>query len=121
MHEFSIAESLVEQICEIAGEQGLPVIDRVELEVGELRQVIPDILQLAFRETAADPPVAAAELVIEEIEARAQCRRCASDFRPPTWDYSCPACGIADAQILTGDALILKSIEANEPTGVVPS
>ncbi len=118
MHEFSIADSLVEQLRDIAAEQGLPAIDRVELEVGEIRQVIPDILQLAFRETARGTPAEAAELVIEEIEARAQCRRCQTTFRPTTWDYSCSACGIADAQMLAGNTLILKSIEANQTPGV---
>ena len=118
MHEFSIADSLVEQIRDIAAEHGLPAIDRVELEVGELRQVIPDILHLAFRETARGTPAEAAELAIEEIEARALCQRCQNEFRPTTWDYSCPACGVADAQMLAGDALVLKSIEANQTTGV---
>lgn len=116
MHEFSIADSLVEQIRDIAAEQGLPAIDRVELEVGEIRQVVPDIMQLAFRETARGTPAEAAELVIEEIEARAECRRCQTNFRPTTWDYSCPDCGVADAQMLAGNSLILKSIEASQPT-----
>jgi len=114
MHEFSIADSLVEQLRDIAAEHGLPVIDRVELEIGELRQVIPDIMQLAFRETARGTPAEDAEFVIEEIEARAECRRCQTAFRPTTWDYSCPDCGVADAQMLAGNALILKSIEANQ-------
>lgn len=116
MHEFSIADSLVEQIRDIAAEQGLTAIDRVELEVGEIRQVVPDIMQLAFRETARGTPAEAAELVIEEIEARAECRRCQTNFRPTTWDYSCPDCGVADAQMLAGNSLVLKSIEANQPT-----
>jgi hydrogenase nickel incorporation protein HypA/HybF len=119
MHEFSIAESLVEQIVDITAENNLPAIDRVELEVGELRQVVPDILQLAFRETARGTPAEGAALMIEEVSARAQCRRCTRFFRPAPLDYSCPACGVADVQVLAGNALILKSVEANEPTGLV--
>ena len=116
MHEFSIADSLMEQLRELAVEHGLPSIDRVELEVGELRQVIPEILQLAFSETVQGSMAEGAELVIEEIEASAQCRRCEQVFRPTTWDHSCPVCGVADAQILTGDSLVLKSIESNQTT-----
>ena len=118
MHEFSIADSLVEQLGEIAAGNDLSAIDRVELEVGELRQVIPHILQLAFRETARGTPAEAAELVLDEVEARAQCRRCHRVFRPGPWDYSCPACDVADVEVLEGNALVLKSIAANEPSGV---
>lgn len=121
MHEFSIADSLVEQITALAAENQLPAVDRVELEIGELRQVIPDVMQVAFRETAQGTPAANAELVIDEIEARAECRRCSKVFRPTTWDYSCPSCDVSDVQVLQGDALILRSIEANENTGVVKS
>ncbi len=118
MHEFSVAESLVEQIGEIVAENGLAEVDRVELEVGELRQVVPEILQLAFRETARDTPAEAAELVLKEVEARAECRRCRRTFRPDPWDYSCPACDVADAKVLAGDGLVLKSVVASESSGV---
>lgn len=118
MHEFSLADSLVEQIGEIAAEHGMDRIDTIALEVGELRQVVPEVMQLAFREVARGSAADGAALILSVVEARARCRRCDRTFRPAVADYSCPACRVADVSVLAGDDLILASISAEEPAEV---
>ena len=42
MHEMSLAIGLIEQIQEVASQNSLKKVDEVELETGELRQVVPE-------------------------------------------------------------------------------
>ena len=71
MHELSIAIQLVDQIVEIAGVNKFPKVDEIELETGVLRQVIPEMMQTAFKEAIDQTVVSEAVLSIKEIEAMA--------------------------------------------------
>jgi hydrogenase nickel incorporation protein HypA/HybF len=113
VHELSIAVELVGQIIEAAENNQLPRVDEVELETGILRQVVPEIMQTAFREATRETIANEARLIITEIKAKAQCNRCSLVFEPLVDDFSCPECQIADAKVLQGDKIILKSVSCN--------
>ena len=110
MHELSIAIELVDQIVEIAGANKFPRVDEVELQTGVLRQVIPDIMQTAFREATDWTIASEAVLRITDIRAEARCNQCAMEFEPEVDNFLCPKCQIADVSILQGNEVILKSV-----------
>lgn len=114
MHEFSIVETMLTQVRAVADEHGMTGISRVEVEAGELRQVIPDILTFAFAQCVAGTDLDGAELIVTECQARARCRNCGRTYRPQLNDFRCPGCAVANAEILEGDHIILKSITARE-------
>jgi hydrogenase nickel incorporation protein HypA/HybF len=110
MHETLIATSLVDSLLELARAENLQRIEAVELEVGVLRQVVPEALKLAFEAAAAGTLADGASLRIVEIPAQAECQRCGHRFPVALDDYLCPACGQADARIVAGNDIILKNV-----------
>ena len=113
MHEFAIVESLLGQVRATMRENGLVGVSLVEVEAGELRQVIPDVLQFAFSQSVADTELEGARLKISVSEARAECRGCGQTFRPQLNDFRCPQCGVADAHVIQGEHIILTSLTAH--------
>lgn len=110
MHELSIATALMDQILDEAGRGALKRVDRVELRSGVLRQVIPEVLQEAFREVRVGTIAEQAELVVQEVPAQAQCRICRKKFQPELNYFVCPSCNKADVDILQGDEILLMAI-----------
>ncbi len=113
MHELSIASALMEQIISEAEKHELSHIDEVEIHAGILRQVIPEVMQEAFREVSVKTVAEGALLIIVEIEAQARCRKCQTVFEPTLDSFLCPHCQIADVDILKGDEIILAAIMSN--------
>ena len=48
MHEWSIADNLVKLVVQATDREGLTLVSRVVIQVGVLRQVVPESLELAF-------------------------------------------------------------------------
>ncbi len=114
MHEMSIAEILVKQIVEAARANGLPRVTEAEVEVGVMRQVVPEAMELAFAALSEETLAAGAKLVIREIPLEGRCRVCGRSYAmPPGW-LSCPDCGAADVEITAGNDIVLKSISLDE-------
>ena len=107
MHELSIARNIVAIVCERAG--STPV-KRVTLEVGKLSGVLADAIAFCFPIVAAGTACANARLEIREIDARATCRACGSDFEQATLATAC-ACGSRDANPASGRELNVKEME----------
>ena len=110
MHELSIAVELVEQIVEVAQANQLPRVDEVELETGVLRQVIPEMMQTAFKEATGQTVVEGATLMIRDVSAKARCNECSLEFEPEADNFLCPKCLVANVTVLAGNEIILKSV-----------
>ena len=111
MHELSIAESVVR----IAGRQAEGRrVNRVQMKVGHLRQVVPSSLVFGFELLAEGTPVEGAELEIEQIPAEGRCRGCGTESRLDGFPLLCSGCGGFDLEILKGDELIVDSLELEE-------
>ena len=111
MHELAIAEALV-RIAE-AHADGRPVA-RVEVEVGHLRQVVPDSLRFAFELVTAGTALDGAELAIEEVPAAGRCRACGADGDLPGFPLLCVGCGSADVEVRRGEELRVVALELEE-------
>ncbi|MFH8803362.1 hydrogenase maturation nickel metallochaperone HypA [Streptomyces sp. NPDC017936] len=111
MHELSIAAAVVENAEGVARAHGADAVAGVTLRVGELAGVVPDALRFSFSLVAEGTALDGAELVIEEVPARARCGGCGARFAvgsPPTlW---CPHCDTAAAELLTGRELELAEV-----------
>ncbi len=115
MHEFSIAQSLLDVARETAVEAGVDRVCSLNCRVGVLRQVDDELLREAFSIAAADTLCAGATLVIEKCRMQAYCPRCASMFDIVDWDWTCRGCGGEGESPHGGDELELTSIEAESP------
>jgi len=110
MHEVSIAQGLIDQIMEIASFNNLSEVNEIEIITGELRNIVPDVMQAAFRAVSQGTIVEKAILKIEEKESQAKCHLCEKNFKPSLNDFLCPDCQVADVSIIQGNEIILKSV-----------
>ena len=110
MHELGIARNIVAIVSDAA--RGRKV-RRVTLEVGALSGVMTDAIAFCFPVVAEGTLVEDALLDIHEIEGRARCTVCASEFAMPTLYTACP-CGSRQLERLQGGELNIKTMELEE-------
>jgi hydrogenase nickel incorporation protein HypA/HybF len=114
MHELSIAAAVVESAEDAARVHGAGPVECVTLRIGELAGVVADALRFSFALVAEGTSVDGAELVIEEVPARARCGGtdgCGMEFAvgspPALW---CPRCARAASELLAGRELELAEV-----------
>lgn len=110
MHELPIAIEIVRQAVEVARQHGAERIEEVEVQVGVLRLIQEDALRMSFEAAGEGTPAEGARLVMVEEKAVAVCNACGCLFLPEMDNYICPRCGEADARVVSGNDVILKSI-----------
>jgi hydrogenase nickel incorporation protein HypA/HybF len=115
MHEMPIAAAIVEQAVAAVAPHRATRIDVIEVEIGRMRQIVAEALQVVFAAVSQDTIAAGARLEITEIEMEAVCRRCEHHFCPEINLYICPNCHQADVRIVAGNDMILKSVTAQTP------
>ena len=111
MHELSIATAILDEVQRAVAAQPAPVrVKQIEIEVGELRLVVPESLQVAWEAVRLDTPFADAELVVHEKKARARCRECGVEFPAAVGEYQCPGCGVANAEMVEGNDILMQCL-----------
>jgi len=120
MHEMPIAVDIVDRAVEVAQQHHATRIDEVQVDIGVMRQVVPEALELAFSVASEGTLAEGAELRITEEEAVAVCRNCQCRFSPEIGRFVCPQCEQANVRIVAGSEIILKTIvcQADEEASV---
>lgn len=113
MHEFSIAQSLLEAVLETAQQHGGGKVLVVRLRIGELRQVIGATLKDAFEMCAAGTLAERAALEIEWVPTVWRCRECGRDRPLNACDVTC-VCGETAARMEGSDDLLVTSIDLDD-------
>jgi hydrogenase nickel incorporation protein HypA/HybF len=120
MHELPIAMEIVRQSVEIARQHRADRIEEVEVQVGVLRLIQEDALRMSFEAAAEGTPAEGARLVMIEEKIVAVCNACECLFLPEIDSFVCPRCGQADARIVAGNDIILKSLSCHACEEAVP-
>lgn len=110
VHEMSIATEIINGAIEVARQNGATRIDEVEVEIGVMRQVMPEALELAFSLATKDTLAEGAQLIMTEEKSRAQCCDCEYQFELDQYNFMCPQCQRANVRIVAGNNIILKSL-----------
>ena len=124
MHELSIASAIVDTALRHAGERR---VTRVDVQVGALRQVVPDSLAFYFAIVARDTACEGARLELQLVGAWLRCPTCGQEWDPapdpvaghealaPVLPaFRCPACERAETEVVRGGELEVESIEITE-------
>ena len=116
MHELSVCQGMLSQVEEIARREHARQVDLIRPRIGPLSGVVPELLQQAFSIARAGTIAADAELAIETLPVRIRCTQCGaeSDARPNR--LLCGQCGDYRTQLLSGDELLLASVELTRST-----
>jgi hydrogenase nickel incorporation protein HypA/HybF len=109
VHELSITQSVVDAVCERAGDRR---VRSVRVQIGALTAVQPEAMRFCF-ELAVEGTVAeGARLDIDERPAAVHCRGCGADAVLGDFLLLCP-CGSADVQVTAGRELRVLSMEVS--------
>ena len=110
MHELSVCQALVTQVERIALEQRAQVCS-ITVSIGPLSGVEPALLEQAYPLAVAGTCLSAARLVIDSLPVRVHCRSCRKDTEAAPNRMLCAECGDWRTELLSGDELLLSSVE----------
>jgi len=111
MHELSIAQNIVEIIQVHAPSTGLPLVNNVKLEIGELAGVVPDSLEFCFEATTEQTAMRNAILVVEHVPFVVECRKCGRVSTNDVGTFLCGGCGSDETRMVSGNELLVTAIE----------
>ncbi|MBU0637293.1 MAG: hydrogenase maturation nickel metallochaperone HypA [Planctomycetes bacterium] len=112
MHEFSIAQSIIELAEDEARRAGAMRVTRLQCRIGVLRQIDNRLMRDAFELAAEGTLCDNADLDIEKTRVSLACPRCQQRFEAREWDWRCPECEADGEDPQGGDELELLSLEA---------
>ena len=113
MHEMSICQALMDQVEQIASEQGASKVDRIVLSIGPLAGVEPKLLSRAYEVSRAGTVAENAELEIETGPIMVECRICGASGKAGVSRLVCPSCGDWQVNLTQGDELLILRLEVS--------
>ena len=117
MHEAGIMESALAIVGREAGAHGASRVERVTIRVGAISGAEPEALRFAFEALSPGTVADGAELVIEQVPARAHCAACDADFTIESgFLFECPVCRAFSGDVRSGRELDLSRLEFFEST-----
>jgi hydrogenase nickel incorporation protein HypA/HybF len=111
MHELAICQSLIDQIETIAEERNALSVTSIVVGIGPLSGVEAQLLKNAYPVASAGTVAEHAVLVIESLPIRVKCGSCGSESDALPNKLVCKQCGDWRTTLITGDELMLMSLE----------
>jgi hydrogenase nickel incorporation protein HypA/HybF len=112
MHELSLCGAIYDIADRAAGGREVSVI---HLQVGRLRQVIPDTLTYCWEMVSEDTALAGSRLDVDYRPVTLTCRDCAEVTTLSTdLLLLCGACGAGDVTVTSGEELLVTSLDLVE-------
>ena len=109
MHELSLCQAIAGVVkTHAAGRR----VDVVRVQVGALRQVVPDSLSFCWTLVREHENMAGAELELELVPAEVACRSCAAQSQIASrFSVACPQCGSAEVSVVRGEEFLVTSLD----------
>ena len=114
MHELSVCLSLLREVERIARENKARRVTKIAVTVGPLSGVEPDLLRNAYPLAVAGTLAEAAELVIDVSDIVVRCSVCDAESPARPNRLVCGECGDYRTNLVSGDEMILQSLELDE-------
>lgn len=114
MHETGVCRDIVETVEMSALAGHAKKVVEVRLKLGEVHDVVPEILSGAFGWMSRGTVAEGARLVIERVPFTVQCEDCGHIFRLDTADertWRCPECASRNYRLHTGREFLIDTIE----------
>lgn len=109
MHELSLCRAIMQIAAKAA--EGRPIA-QIHLDVGTLRQVIPDTLVYCWSIVSENTPLEGSQLVINQIPAVVRCNECGQDSTITGVPILvCAACHSGNVTVATGEEFLLRSMD----------
>ncbi len=113
MHELGIVMHIVDEVEEVARQNEVEKVLRLNLEIGEVSTIVPELFADCFEWAKKRTDyLKETELNMIIIEGRSYCRDCKKTYRTTEYAKKCPYCGSEDTYLVTGNEVIIKDIDA---------
>ena len=110
MHEASVAQALIDVICQEADKQAArPIAARISC--GQLNGLNDEVFAFAFEAIAPGTVCEGMALHIEHKPIQARCCACESTFALDRSELRCVHCGYEEFELLPDAPLVLEEIE----------
>jgi len=111
VHELSICHSIVDIVGRHAAGRE---VRTVYLQVGALRQIVPETLRYCWTLVNADTPLAGSTLQVDSVPGAVRCRAC--EHRQLLTDavLVCASCGGRDVEIVAGEEFLITTLDLAE-------
>lgn len=116
MHEMSLMSEIINLVSEDAALNGIDQVKRIEVIVGDLSNVLPAALELAFfyfQKEGLRLIDKNTELHIIREVAKAKCPSCQLEFEPDYQIAICPMCSFSMCILLSGETFRIESYEGS--------
>lgn len=111
MHELAVAQALVDQVDAVIDQHHAIEASLIRVRIGPLSGVVPELLASAFPLVAAGKRMERAVLDFTCAPITVHCQTCGADTRAEMNRLICGECGDWHTQVLSGDELLLESVE----------
>ncbi len=112
MHELGIVMHVIKQVEEVARQNDVKQVTALNLEVGEVSSVVPqlfcDCFDWAKKKTEY---MRDTKLNLIVLEAISYCNNCKQTYKTTEYAKKCPNCGSDDTYLVTGNEISIKDIE----------
>lgn len=120
MHELAVAQALVEQVESVIDQHAASAASLIRVRIGPLAGVVPDLLATAFPLAAAGSRMEHATLDLVDAPIKVRCQACGSETDAAMNRLVCGACGDWHTQVISGDELLLESVELETTPSLTP-
>ena len=114
MHEFSIVDSLLHLAEENAFKHNAKKVTKIEIKIGVLSGVEPDLLKTAFETFKEGTICEEAEFIMKIQPVVVKCKECGFEGELKKDEYLCPKCKSPELEIIDGEDMYLMSLELEE-------
>ncbi len=111
MHELAVCQALIEQVKLVAREQHAHRVVEINIDIGPLSGVEPQLLEQAFSIASAGTVADGARLISNSTPVRVNCRGCGQVTDALPARLICANCGDWQTRVVSGDELLLTTVE----------
>ena len=115
MHELPVTHDILEIVLKHAHRSHVTKVYKVYLEIGAMSDLEQEWIQRYFDTISRGSVAEGAQIEVQKIPCRFLCNQCGEMFVTDMYsdeDISCPSCGAADAEMISGAEYTVKSMEA---------
>ena len=116
MHEYSIAQSIINITLAEAEKAKAQKVVKVSLKIGDLTGVFPDSLSFCFELLSKGTIAEGATLTIENVPIRGYCSHCDKSFLIEDNHYLCQHCKNPTIELTSGRELQIDHLEVADET-----
>ncbi len=112
MHEFSVAQNIIESIKAEIGENLISKVRKISMEIGRLSGI--SIESLEFSLQVLLDKKGENILNVNEIEPVVRCLNCKTEYTPDDMIWICPECSDMHGEILKGNEIKIIDLEVED-------